>query len=296
MLTLTTVSSFDGLELDVYTSAVDEQPAIVLVNAFGISARIAVPLAQVARQHGLGLVTWEARGAPGRFHEQHSRYLPGDHARDLLAILQNLGVGPVTVVGWCSGGEIALHAAARSPEAFQRLILVSPYLSFTRQSVTPVGTNLAEMIGAVSENVSRASMFYQIVRRSGRDAAGLGLTEDPEMLELVSAPFERGPDYLYRYAAALASLYNNALESWCEAVRVPTLAIGGARDRVSHPDDVARLGERIPSVTPRVFADADHYSLFRHEGLQHLVCLHAKAGDTDATDLNRGNHAQSTSQ
>ncbi len=46
------------------------------------------------------------------------------HARDLTAVLEQVAGGPAIVVGWSSGGNIALAVSAERPEAFRSLIVV----------------------------------------------------------------------------------------------------------------------------------------------------------------------------
>lgn len=46
------------------------------------------------------------------------------HARDLTAILEQVAAQPAAVVGWSSGGNIALAVAAQRPELFSTLVVV----------------------------------------------------------------------------------------------------------------------------------------------------------------------------
>ncbi|MFQ1609729.1 alpha/beta fold hydrolase [Aeromonas veronii] len=48
------------------------------------------------------------------------------HASDLLALLAQLACGPVHLVGWSYGADVALTAALMAPEQFQSLYLVEP--------------------------------------------------------------------------------------------------------------------------------------------------------------------------
>ena len=45
------------------------------------------------------------------------------HATDVIAVLDQLGLGPVTLVGWSMGGSVAFSVAARAPERVARLVL-----------------------------------------------------------------------------------------------------------------------------------------------------------------------------
>src|SRR3954451_4399508 len=46
------------------------------------------------------------------------------HARDLTLLLQEVAAAPATVVGWSSGGNVALAAAVKNPGLFSALCAV----------------------------------------------------------------------------------------------------------------------------------------------------------------------------
>ncbi|WP_239660660.1 alpha/beta fold hydrolase [Aeromonas hydrophila] len=48
------------------------------------------------------------------------------HAGDLLALLAQLACGPVHLVGWSYGADVALTAALQAPERVRSLYLVEP--------------------------------------------------------------------------------------------------------------------------------------------------------------------------
>jgi pimeloyl-ACP methyl ester carboxylesterase len=62
----------------------------------------------------------------------HGRTTSGDRppsfegsAEDVAAVLSELRLGPVDVLGFSNGGQVALHLAARHPDAVRRLIVAS---------------------------------------------------------------------------------------------------------------------------------------------------------------------------
>jgi pimeloyl-ACP methyl ester carboxylesterase len=57
-----------------------------------------------------------------------SHYSITTHIKDLAAFIQQLGAGPVDVVGWSYGGAIALVLAAQRPELIRSLFLYEPSL------------------------------------------------------------------------------------------------------------------------------------------------------------------------
>src|SRR3954470_6559649 len=55
-----------------------------------------------------------------------------DHAADLFALLDELGIGRATLVGHSFGGVIALHAAVLAPERVEAVVLSDPYFPALR--------------------------------------------------------------------------------------------------------------------------------------------------------------------
>ena len=59
-------------------------------------------------------------------------YTSADHAADLFALLDDLGIGRATLVGHSFGGVIALHAAVLAPERVEAVVLSDPYFPALR--------------------------------------------------------------------------------------------------------------------------------------------------------------------
>ncbi len=59
-------------------------------------------------------------------------YTSLDHARDLIALLDVLGVARARLVGHSFGAVIAVHAAVLAPERFEALVLSDPYFPALR--------------------------------------------------------------------------------------------------------------------------------------------------------------------
>lgn len=59
-------------------------------------------------------------------------YTSADHAADLLALLDELGIERATLVGHSFGGVIALHTAVLAPERTEAVVLSDPYFPALR--------------------------------------------------------------------------------------------------------------------------------------------------------------------
>ena len=74
-------------------------------------------------------------------------------AEDTVAFLEELGTGPVHLVGWSAGGTVALRLALRRPDLVRKLVLIGTGIS--RDGSTP--TDLALVHGSEPELL--AAMF-----------------------------------------------------------------------------------------------------------------------------------------
>lgn len=86
------------------------------------------------------------------------------HAADAAALLKALGAAPATVIGWSSGGVVALDLAGSHPQLVQALLLIEPTLHGYRHpniSIvrTYVGIQARRLLGAETA----AEHFYRWV-------------------------------------------------------------------------------------------------------------------------------------
>jgi pimeloyl-ACP methyl ester carboxylesterase len=82
------------------------------------------------------VVIYDLRGH-GRSSVPASGYAPGDHARDLLGLLDHLGLGRVVLVGHSFGGSVVLQAVLRDTGRFSHLALADTRLRAFQPDLTP---------------------------------------------------------------------------------------------------------------------------------------------------------------
>ncbi len=75
---------------------------------------------QLAQDHRV--IVYDRRGYGQSRHEPVRDHRI--HARDLTLLLREVAAGPATVIGWSSGGNVALAAAVKNPELFSALGVV----------------------------------------------------------------------------------------------------------------------------------------------------------------------------
>jgi len=96
-------------------------PALVLLHSTVCDRRMWDPQWPVLAEAGYRVVRCDFRG----FGATPAPSAPYDDADDVLSLADELGLGPVALVGASGGGKVALEIAARRPQQVTALALVS---------------------------------------------------------------------------------------------------------------------------------------------------------------------------
>jgi pimeloyl-ACP methyl ester carboxylesterase len=254
----------DGTAL-VYWTWPGEGPPALLLHGIGNYGRYWDLFAQAIGGR-LQLVAPDARGH-GESGRPADGYAPADFASDALAVLDDLGLQNVTVVGHSMGGLHSIGLAARHPERVRALVIVD-----ASPEPLPEGAQRAERLltgrPARFRNHSEARAYLErtspgytnevyenrLAFAFREDEGGLVWRSDPAALErIMSARVPR--DDRWR---ALAS------------ITCPTLVVRGTRSNVLSEDAASRMmktlrdgslleldaGHNVPLDRPRELADA----------------------------------------
>jgi pimeloyl-ACP methyl ester carboxylesterase len=103
-----------------YDSAGDGLPLILVHGSAVDGSTWDGVLPDLARDHRV--ITYDRRGYGRSTHKPVRDHRL--HARDLTAVLEQVAREPAVVVGWSSGGNVALAVAASRPELFRALVVV----------------------------------------------------------------------------------------------------------------------------------------------------------------------------
>ncbi|WP_138469337.1 alpha/beta fold hydrolase [Poseidonocella sp. HB161398] len=216
--------------------------------------RYAAPVAAQARfvaytQRYFGTAAWPDDGAA---------FSRGTHVADLIAVAGALDAGPVDLVAWSYGGEIATYAALERPDLFRSLVLYEPSVEALLQGLPGAETALAEFSAGLGPAIAAlgtgdteaaALRFIETVFRLPEGAAA----EEP-------APF---PDYWRENGRTLpvfAAMAPGAPVSCGDlgALEVPVMVVLGTQ---TYPH-FAMMAERLAQC-------AGNGLLVRMEGVGH---------------------------
>ncbi|MFI4933879.1 MAG: alpha/beta hydrolase [Caulobacterales bacterium] len=225
-----------------------EGPSVLWLGGFRseMSGTKAEALARWARRAGRDFLRFDYFG-----HGQSGGdFAAGTITRwraDALAVIDQLTVGPLILVGSSMGGWLACLAAMARPARLQALVLIAPAADFTERLIRPSLPAQGQAALAQDGVWRRPSAYdpdgYPITRVLLEDGARWSILSGPVPIKQPVRILQGGadPDVPWRHALELA----NAIEG--EDV-VFTLIRDGDH-RLSRPQDLARLVAAVEEVS-----------------------------------------------
>jgi pimeloyl-ACP methyl ester carboxylesterase len=229
----------DGLALSALEWGEPGRPALCFLHGGSAHAHwfdLVVP-AFVDRYHVLSL---DQRGHGGSQWAPVPAYATEDFAADLVAVMDAMGWGRMTVVGHSMGGHNAMAFAAWHPERVERLVVVD-----SRPSIP------AERLQNMHRRGDRGPMRHETLDSALRSFRLLPreTVADPRLLEHLARQgiTERGGRFLYRFDPACNGR-RRPTDGWAllERITAPTLVVRGEHSPVLPRDMAADMLARLP--------------------------------------------------
>lgn len=228
---------------------------VLLLHGFSGSARsweaLAPELSDRLRLLAADLVGHGQSDAP----ERAERYRPEQAVRDLVALLDALGVARAHVVGYSLGGRLALRLTIDAPERVGALVVVS-----ASAGIADEGARRARVAadGALADRIEREGIERFAAEWEGQELFAAERALAPE--RRAAARAERLAQRPHGLANSLRGMGQGAAESlWprLAAIAAPTLVVTGALD-LRYTAIGARLAAAIPAARQVVIAGAGH--------------------------------------
>jgi pimeloyl-ACP methyl ester carboxylesterase len=210
-------------------------------------------------------------------------------ADDIAAVLDNLGVEQVGVVGWSAGGRVALALAARRADLVDRVVVVAtPAPDEDVPWVDPEQRAALEQLRALAPEQAHAELAKSLAAAVPSDPfsddalwllAATGTSDQAALRspavrkrlgEMLRAAFVQGATGL------AADIAGYCLQPWGfepEAVEAKTLLLYGSRDPIAGPRHARWWQERLPDARLEVAPDAGHLVVIPmwSRALAHLI-------------------------
>ena len=182
-------------------------------------------------------------------------YSIGQHAADVIAFIEKLDAGPVDLMGHSRGGHVSFRAAQQRPDLLRRLILAEPggELDATLDPAFKPGPSpLAARIAATAEKIAAGDidgglmLFMDALEGPG---AWKRLPATPKQLLRDNAMTLLGQTRDRRPPFSLAD---------AEAIKTPTLFIGGANTKGALPQVLQTLAAHVSHAKTAMIPGATH--------------------------------------
>ena len=252
----TDVSSFDGALLRTYVAGDPGKPAVIIISACGMPAKLSeLWMDFLARDYFV--LTWETRGLFGELSNVDSlAWDASAQAKDLSAVMDHYGVKAGHVMGLCGGAVISLMAAQDTPDRISSMSLW--YGDFELGSTAPktmYQQNLKDimlMSGAGrSEAASTHELFCSAMIKNMRS----------DLAHLIIYPYAT-PELLFRYGKLNGSIMSANVGPLLRTTPHRTLVVTSQDDSTAHPEGSRHVAEQLPNAVLHVEPHGDHLHFY----------------------------------
>lgn len=212
--------------------------ATVLLPGLLLSQRMQEPLAQALAERGEKVIVMDPLGH-GRSDRPRDmwRYSMGTFARQVVALLDELGIEEAVIGGTSLGANVTLEVASLAPERVRGMLLEMPVLD---NGLLGSALSFTPLLVALTFGEPAMKLVQQVARRVPRRP--LPLVAEI-MVDWVSQ--DPGPS-----AAVIQGLYFGRIaphRSERRTFDAPSLVIGHPRDPIHPFSDAGMLAEELPN-------------------------------------------------
>ena len=229
-------------------------PELVLLHGWAMHSGIWGGLVDVlASEFRVNLVDLPGHGL--------NRNVPLSRDLDQVAGQILAEVPPAMWIGWSLGGLIALAAALQQPSRVLRTVLVAATPSFSKQADWEYGVDLAQQ-QAFTEGLKHD--FEATLNQFSLQCFGAPWLDESLRLLGKNSALDDVPakDTLQ---AGLHLLYGNNLLDDLSGCKVPTLYLGGTRDRTILPVSFEQAAAMMPDASSLLIRGAGHAPFISHQ-------------------------------
>jgi 3-oxoadipate enol-lactonase len=235
----------DGCPIHVEVEGPDSAPVLMLSNSLGTTLAMWEGQVKPFTQH-FRLVRYDRRGH-GKSGAPKGPYTMERLGRDVLAVLDGLGIKKIYWCGLSMGGMVGQWLGANAPERIERMVLTNT------SSFFPDKAGWNDRLKLVAEKGVPAFAAPNMARWF---TPGF-LQRAPEMVAPIQAMFAATP--LEGYLACGAAVRDMDHRALLPKITVPTLVIAGRHDGATPPEANEYIAKNIPGAEYTTL-DAAHMS------------------------------------
>jgi pimeloyl-ACP methyl ester carboxylesterase len=243
-----------------------ETPVLFCIHGITANARAFDPIA-TALAGEWAVIAPDLRGR-GQSDKPDGPYGVPVHVRDMVAVLDALGLESVAVAGWSLGAVIGLHLAAQHPHRVTRLILLDPPL-------TAVNDRARESLGRLQNRLAHTYPDMDTAIATMRSSALFMGQWDGAAETYVRADLQQQADGTVGHSMRMDTLQaewaaaeqNPPLATILPSVTCPVLLLR-ATDTLFQPgdelltrEDAARAARLFPNARTLDIPGTNHYTI-----------------------------------
>lgn len=276
-----TVKSWDGQTLSAYVRGDSSKPTVLFINAYGMPLQFSVPLSR-RLSNKYRFVTWDSRWVPDITQEfEIEKCNSLTHAKDLIAIMDELGIDQCSVIGWSSGAQVCLRAMKEFPDRIDCGLLLNSGVSLVPDEPiqeTEYQESLRSLFPKIGNSERAAKLYCDLiygdtskVKMNEQNRVGSMLNSlDPELMNMTSAPF-KNPESLFRYANMLYRNFEEESDAHTKGNQLPVLVYGSEEDEITHPDVARALAAALPNATLHIEQTGTHFAQYTDDSIASVV-------------------------
>ena len=253
-----------AIDLNYLLEGPEDAPVLVLSNSLGTALEMWDDQSAVLRER-FRLLRYDTRGH-GASPAPPGPYSIDDLGRDVISLLDQLGIERASFCGLSIGGMTGMWLAAEAPERVERLVLCCTSALLGPKSVWE------ERIATAREK-GMAALVDGVIERWFTPAFR---AENSEAVEKMARTLrETDPE---GYAGCCAAIRDMDLRDRLPSIRTPTLVVSGAEDPATPPEHGRSIADAIPGARFEVVPRAAHIANVEHpETLTQLILTHLEA-------------------
>ncbi len=233
----------DAVSVDHVLEGPEDAPVLVLSNSLGATLEMWDAQAEALRGR-FRLLRYDARGH-GPSPAPPGPYEIGDLGRDVLSLLDRLGIWRASFCGLSIGGMVGMWLASEVPERFERLVLLCTAARLDPEAWRERAEKVrAGGVGAVADAV--VERWFTPEFRASR----------PEThhwaMRMLRATDPEG------YAGCCEAIRDMDLRGRLDRIEVPTLVVAGADDPATPPGHGELIRDSVPDARFELVPHAAH--------------------------------------
>ena len=232
------------MRLDYSTSGDSGTPPIIMVHALGTDRRMWDDAVSIL-QHDFYCITPDLQAA-GRSPIPEEPISAEEHAKDLIALADHLGLRGYSLAGCALGGMVAAIVAAQEPERVRALVMTNPGLRNLPQ--------VKDMLRARAVQVVAEGMDCLLPAATERSFHNQPHDERYDLfVERYRAQDPAG------YASSVLGFLEIDIERYLPEIKCPTLVVSGGQDILMPTDGSKVVSASVARAQHIHFEDAAHF-------------------------------------